>query len=121
MPANSWELGTMYNGGKLNGTIFFTQSAPFQPVTPGLPQGAPFPDWPGAGSMVFSYGPWVQPGCLHPQHQYTIIQEFDYVLNQPVQLITCSVCSFIARAVYGTAPNGMPELYDPNLYAVIVA
>jgi hypothetical protein len=112
----------MYRGGLLNGVPFFTQpGGPFTKVLPELAQGEIWPDFPGPSQMVYSYGPWVQPSCLHPQHEYTIIQDFDYVLNQPVQLITCSVCSFIQRAVYGTAPNGMPELYDPTLYAVIVA
>lgn len=125
MPAaqqqNSWQLGTMYYGGKLNGTPFFTQSAPFQPVFPQLPQGAPWPEWPGAASLVYSYAPWVGIGCLHWIHQYTIIQDYDYEKDQPVALITCPVCSYIQNAVYGQLNNGMQEIYDPYVYAVIVA
>lgn len=121
--SNTWAVGTMYYGGRLNGTVFFQQEEPFGPVTPGLPQGAPFPDWPGAGTLVFSYGPWIGIGCLHPIHEFNIIQEVDYTLDpvQQVALLTCPVCSYIQRAVYGTSLYGPTEVYDPTGMAVIVA
>lgn len=120
-PQNDWQLGTMYRKGLLNGTPFFSQSAPFQKVFPTNQNNVPWPEWPGAGSMTINEcSNWVNPGCLHVVKNFCIIQEFDYVLNQPVQLITCPTCSYIQRAVYGKAQNGMPELYDPYLYCVIV-
>jgi hypothetical protein len=124
MPSNSWEVGTMYYGGRLNGTIFFSQSAPFQPVTPAITQGEPWTDFPGAGSMVFSYGPWIMPGCGHPIHEFNVIQEYDYTTNQPVALLTCACCSYIQRAVPNSSDTelyGPTAVYDPNLYCVIVA
>src|ERR1700690_2882083 len=117
---NSWQLGTTYY--KTGSYAIFSQpGGPFTAVLPGLPQGEPWPDWPGAGSMVYAYGPWIIPGCLHPCHMYKIIPEYDYDLGQPVQLLTCNACTYCQRAVYGVLENGMPELYDPLLYAVIVA
>lgn len=124
MPQNSWQLGTMYRGGMLNGTPFFTQpGGAFTKVLPELPQGARWFDWPGAGSMVFSYGPWIGIGCLHSIHEFNVIQEVDYTQSPPqlVALLTCPVCSYIQRAVPGTSLYGPTEVYDPNLYAVIVA
>jgi hypothetical protein len=121
MATNSWTLGTMYYGGRLNGAPFFTQEGgPFTAVTPGLPQGQIWEDWPGPESLVFSYGPWIVPACLHPCHEYNIIQDYDYTMNEPVALLTCPVCSLIQRAVYGTCIYGQ-EIYDPNVYAVIAA
>jgi hypothetical protein len=112
----------MYYDGKLNGTDFFTQSAPFEPVFPQLPQGAPWPEFPGAATMVFSYGPWIGIGCLHSIHEFNIIQEVDYTQSPPqlVSLLTCPVCSYIQRAVYGTCIYGL-EVFDPTGMAVIVA
>lgn len=117
---NSWQLGTpYYTTGPY--AIFSQPGGPFTPVLPALNSGTPWPEFPGAATMVFSYGPWIIPGCGHPIHMYKVVQEYDFNLSQPVQLLTCNACSFVQRAVYGTAPNGLPELYDPNTYAVIVA
>jgi len=117
---NSWQLGTTYyKTGPYS--IFSQPGGPFTAVLPALTQGEPWEDWPGAESMVFAYGPWIMPGCGHPIHEYDIIQEYDFDLDQPVQLLACAACSYCQRAVYGTLENGMPELYDPNLYCVIVA
>jgi len=115
VPSNSWALGTMYRGGTFNGVPgFFTQSAPFQPVFPQLPQGAPWPEFPGPSQMVFSYGPWIGIGCLHWVHEFNIIRDFDYTTGESVALLTCPVCSYIQRAV-----EPFEAILDPNLYAVI--
>lgn len=124
MPSNSWELGTMYYGGKLNGVPFFRQDGgPFTAVTPGLPQGALWPDYPGAGTMVFSYGPWIGIGCLHSIHEFNIVQAVDYTQDPPalVALLTCPACSYIQRSVPGTDEYGPTAVYNPLSYAVVVA
>jgi hypothetical protein len=111
----------MYGDGKLNGVPFFTQpGGPGTQVFPALPQGAPFPDWPGAGSMVFSYGPWVMPGCLHPIKQFRVAQDFDYNTNQLVALLLCPCCQYLQRVIYTQSEYGPTGAFDPNLYAVIV-
>lgn len=117
---NSWQLGVPYTF-DLNGVPFWTQpGGPGTQVFPAIEQGEVWPDWPGAAVMVYSYVPWVQPGCLHPIHEFKILQEYDFVEGQPVQLICCQACQYVQRAVYGDGENGMPVLYDPLLYAVIV-
>jgi hypothetical protein len=124
MPSNDWEVGTMYNGGRLNGTPFFTQEGgPFTPVSPALPQGAPWPDWPGSGSMVFSYGPWIGIGCLHSIHEFNVIQDVDNTQDPPalVSLLTCPVCSYIQRAITNQSIYGPTGAYDPLVAAVLVA
>lgn len=119
---NDWQVGVPLTF-KLNGVDFFTQSAPFEPVYPQLPQGEPWPDWPGAGSMVFSYGPWIGIGCLHSIHAFRIVQTVDYTQDPPqlVALLTCPVCSYVQRAVPGTDEYGPTAVYNPLTYAVVVA
>jgi hypothetical protein len=117
---NSWQLGTTYY--KTGPYVIFSQpGGPFTPVFPAQNSGAIWDAWPGPESMVFAYGPWIIPGCGHGIHEYKIIQEYDYDMEQPVQLLACNVCTYVQRAVYGVLENGMPELYDSYLYCVIVA
>jgi hypothetical protein len=111
----------MYYGGRLNGTPFWTQAAPGQLVYPQNQRNAVWPDWPGAGVVTINEcNNWVNPGCGHVVKEFSVIQEFDYVAGEPVSLLVCPSCSYVQRAVYGTQSNGMPEIYDPNLYCVIV-
>lgn len=122
MPANTWEVGTMYNGGKLNGTAFFTQpGGPFSQTFPALPQAQPWPEWPGSGSLVFAYGPWIGIGCLHPIHEFNIVQEVDYTQDPPqlVSLLTCPACSYIQRVITNQSIYGPTGAYDPLALAVI--
>jgi hypothetical protein len=114
----------MYGGGKLNGVPFFRQDGgPFTAVTPALPQEEPWESWPGAGSMVFAYGSWIGIGCLHPIHEFNIVQEVDYTQSPPqlVSLLTCPVCSFIQRAITNQSIYGPTGAYDPLVAAVIIA
>src|SRR5690242_11159438 len=112
----------MYGNGTYNGVAnYFTQpGGPFTQVFPALPQAQPWPEFPGPSSMVFSYGPWIMPGCLHPIHGFRIIQEFDYDTNQLVSLLTCSCCQYVQRAVEGVDQYGPTAVYNPLTYAVIV-
>jgi hypothetical protein len=123
VPQNDWEVGVPLTF-KLNGADFFTQpGGPFTTVYPTLPQGAPFPEYPGAGTLVFSYGPWIGIGCGHFIHEFNIRQAVDYTLDPPqlVALLTCPVCSFVQRAVPGTDEYGPTAVYNPLSYAVVVA
>lgn len=123
-PQNDWIVGTMYRGGALNGVPFFTQpGGPETQVFPALPQGAPWPEFPGAATMVFAYGPWIGIGCLHSIHEFNIVQEVDYTQSPPalVALLTCPVCSYIQRAVPAGSIYGPTQVYDPFTYAVICA
>lgn len=115
-PTNDWQLGTTYyKTGPYS--IFSQPGGPFTAVLPALSQGQSWPDWPGAGSMVFSYGPsWIGIGCLHPVHSFDIIRDFDYTTDESVALLTCPACSYIQRGV-----EPFEAIYDPNLYCVIIA
>ena len=123
MPQNNWQIGVPYTF-KLNGADFFAQpGGAFTTVYPTLPQGDPWKDWPGSGSMVFSYGPWIGIGCGHFIHEFNIIQEADYTQTptQLVSLLTCPVCSYVMRAVPAGSIYGPTEVYDPTAMAVVVA
>ena len=112
---NSWQVGALYGGGLLNGVPFFTQpGGPFTQVFPALPQWEPWKDWPGSGSMVFSYGPWIGVGCLHSIKRFNIVREFDYNTGQSTAILLCPVCGYCQRNV-----EPYEEIFDPNLYAVI--
>jgi len=113
----------MYYQGSFNGVAnFYTQpGGPGTQVFPANQRNTVWSAWPGAATMTINeVANWVNPGCQHVVKMFTVIQEFDYVLGQPVQLLTCPTCSYVQRAVYGTTQNGMPELYDPYAYCVIV-
>lgn len=120
---NRWALGEMYYQGRLNGVPFWTQpGGPGTIVFPQNQRNTPWLDWPGAGTMTINeIANWVNPGCQHVVKMFNVIQEFDYDKGMPVQLLCCPSCSYVQRAVYGQTQNGMPELYDPLLYVVIVA
>ena len=120
MPANRWTLGVPYSF-LLNGAEFFSQ--PGGPNTAVFPQeqNGPWADYPIGGMTINETTQWVGTGCGHFTKEYRIVQEFDYVLGQPCQLLTCTICSYVQRVVYGASQYGPGELYDPILYAVIVA
>jgi hypothetical protein len=86
----------MYYGGLVGGQVFFTQAAPFGPVTPSQQNAAVWEDWPAAGVMVINeFSPWWSPGCGHSIRMWSIIREFDYTTDKSVALITCRICNYI--------------------------
>ena len=122
VPTNRWTVGTMYYQGLLNGSPFYSQpGGPGTQVFPTERNGAPWPEYPIPGLVINEYQPWVVPGCLHSVKEFCVIQEYDYATDQQVALLTCPTCSYVQRAVYGGSLYGPTGVYDPNLYAVIVA
>ena len=124
MATNTWQIGVPYSfryqGG---GADFWTQ--PDGPGTQVYPQeqlNNIWPDWPGAATLTINEVPvfGLFAGCGHGFNSWKVLQEYDNVKEQPVQLLVCPLCQYVQRAVYGADQNGMPLLYDPNLYVVIV-
>jgi hypothetical protein len=120
---NDWQQGTMYYGGRLNGTPFWTQpGGPGTLVYPQNQRNVPWPDWPGAGTMTINeIANWVNPGCGHVVKMYDVVQEWDAVEGQAVSLLCCPSCSYVQRAVYNSGTyEGPTDVYNPYTYVVIV-
>lgn len=111
-----WTLGTMYNGGLLNGQPFYTQpDGPYTTVYPHQQNAEPWPDYPIAGQVIQEFNPWFTPSCGHSIKFWKIIKEWDDATQQSAALICCSLCTFIQRAV-----EPYDEILNPIQYAIIV-
>lgn len=117
MSQNRYQVGVMYYGGLKNGQPFYTQpGGPGTQVFPAQPNGQPWPDWPAAGEMVYSFGAWWIPFCLHFVDFWDVIREYDYDNSTSVALITCPVCN-IVQAVY----TPFEAWLNPIEHSIIVA
>lgn len=99
-PTNRWQLGSMYNGGLLNGQPFFVQpGGPGTPVSPHQANAVPWPEYPIPGLILNEYVPWWAPACGHSILTWKVIHEFDYTTGMDCALITCEVCTYVVRVI----------------------
>lgn len=117
MATNNWQIGAMYGNGYVSGQPFYTQPGGIGTQTfPSQPQAQPWPAWPAAGIMMYNFGGFWLPGCLHWVDFWDIIREFDYGTNSSVALICCPVCKFVQRTI-----EPFEEWLNPIQQAIIVA
>lgn len=114
---NRYQVGTLYYPGGPAPHNYFTQpGGPGTQVFPAQPNGQPWPAWPAAGEMVYSFGAWWQPQCLHYVSAWNVIREYDYDNSTSVALICCPVCSLV-QTVY----TPFEAWLDPIQHSIIVA
>lgn len=114
---NTWQLGTMYTQGIVNGLPFFTQpDGPGTTVFPHQANAEPWPEYPIPGLIINEYVPWWAPGCGHSIKFFKIIRDFDYNTNISVALVCCSVCTYVQSTI-----EPFEEYLNPIEHAIIVS
>lgn len=114
---NQWAIGAMFYGGLVNGQPFFVQPGGIgTPVYPTQKNAQPWPEYPIPGLFINEFIPIWTPGCGHSTNFWLVIREYDYVSQNSVALICCSVCTFVEN-VY----SPFEEWLEPITHAIVIA
>jgi hypothetical protein len=96
MPANTWQLGTLYLPGGPGG-FYYLSDGPFSVVLPQV-QVQASSDYLSTKAFSELTGTYVG-FCSHSFMSVTVYVDWNYETSQQVALLACPICSAIFRAI----------------------